>query len=68
MRLFPTHFDRRFVKIIKNITICLVPILGPISGPIFPLWAALFCSVGPVRSDLQTWSEGQIPKGGPIGL
>jgi len=29
MGLFPTHFDRKFVKIIKNITIFLAPYFGP---------------------------------------
>ena len=33
MGLFPTHFDRRFSKIIKHITILLVPIFGPYFGP-----------------------------------
>jgi hypothetical protein len=41
MEVFPTHLNDRFVKIIKNITVLGVPILGPILGPIFPLWAAL---------------------------
>jgi len=44
MEVFPTHFDRTFVKIIKHITGFGVPILGPM----FPLWAALFslCGLG----------------------
>ena len=46
MGLFPTHFDRRFEKIIKRITVFLAPILGPYFGPLFgcpilhcgPMW------------------------------
>ena len=62
MGLFPTRFDRRFVNIIKNITVFLVPILGPILGPTFPLWDALFCSVGPEGTSVGP--ELQVPASG----
>ena len=39
MEVFPSHLDSKFVKIIKIITVFGFPILGPILGPIFPLWA-----------------------------
>ena len=34
MEVFPAHLDRKFVKIIKIITVFGFPILGPILGPI----------------------------------
>ena len=34
MEVFPAHLYRKFVKIIKSITIFGFPILGPILGPI----------------------------------
>ena len=34
MEVFPAHLDRKFVKIIKSITVFGFPILGPILGPI----------------------------------
>ena len=34
MEVLPAHLDRKFVKIIKTITIFGFPMLGPISGPI----------------------------------
>ena len=46
MEVFPAHLDRKFVKIIKIITVFGFPILGPILGPIFPLWALSHAIVG----------------------
>ena len=36
MRVFPTHFNKRFEKHIKHITVLLVPILRPYVRPYFP--------------------------------
>ena len=44
MEVFPAHLDRKFVKIIKIITICGFPILGPIFGPLWALFSAVFPS------------------------
>ena len=41
MEVFPTHLDRKFVKIIKIITVFGFPILGPILAlfwALFALW------------------------------
>ena len=45
MEVFPAHLYRKFVKIIKIVTVFGFPILGPISGPILgPIW----CPIGDV--------------------
>ena len=51
MGLFPTHFDRRFVKIIKNVTVFVVPILGPILGPILLFWVLSWGHASSFRED-----------------
>ena len=67
MRVFPTHLSSRFEKIIKNITTFLVPILGPIWLPYFPLWAPLFgCSIW-LPYFLDALPKTVRPKGGGNG-
>ena len=62
MRVFPTHFNERFVKHIKNITVFWVPILGPI----FPLWAAYsVCRLKGPGPNSPLCQEGAH---GPIGI
>ena len=39
MRVFPTLWSSRFEKIIKIVSVVFDPILSPIWGPVFPLWA-----------------------------
>ena len=77
MEAFPAHVDRKFVKIIKIITVFGFPILGPISGPIFPLWAALFSLCGlfgvsfmllaPRKKDQDNQRAG-VPEGPPVNV
>ena len=59
MEVFPAHLDRRFVKIIKIITVFGFPILGPILESI----------VGPIGPHCGVWGrkmgrnhDGEVPR------
>ena len=71
MEVFPAHLDRKFVKIIKIITVFGFPILGPILGPIVGPIVGPICAAAlsmPPRATmlyrhLKEMQQYQCPKG-----